>query len=235
MSYILDALRRADAERDRGAVPGLHAKPLTIDTPVEDHAARRLPWVPIAVGSGIALVGLVALGWWMRPGAVATPAAPAPAVIAAAPAPVFVPPPAPALPTPAPAPVPAPAVTPAPPPPAAAVAAPPPAPTRPRVEQAKAEPVDKPPKPERAPPKPAAPAGPPATPLAQLPPEVRSQLPPMTVGGWIYSDSAASRFVMINGQIVREGEPAATGVVLERIGPKSAVLRWREWRIEVPL
>jgi len=102
-----------------------------------------------------------------------------------------------------------------------------------RVE--KADKLDQTPKPDKAPPKPAAPPGPPATPLAQLPPEVRSQLPPMTVGGWIYSDSASSRFVMINGQIVREGEPAATGVVLERIGPKSAVLRWREWRIEVPL
>ena len=26
MSYILDALRRADAERERGAVPSLHAQ-----------------------------------------------------------------------------------------------------------------------------------------------------------------------------------------------------------------
>ena len=28
MSYILDALQRADAERERGTVPGLHAQPL---------------------------------------------------------------------------------------------------------------------------------------------------------------------------------------------------------------
>ena len=231
MSYILDALRRADAERERGAVPGLHAKPLTIDAPAEGSPARRLPWLPVAVGSGVTLVALAALAWWMRPAAVATPA-PLPAVIAAAPsqapAPVVVPPP----PAPVPVPVPAPAVVP-PPAPAAAVVAPPPAPAKPRAE--KIENVDRAPKPEKAPPKPVALPGPPATPLAQLPPETRSQLPPMTVGGWIYSDSAASRFVMINGQIVREGEPAATGVVLERIGPKSAVLRWREWRIEVPL
>ena len=28
MSYILEALRRADAERERGAVPNIHAQPL---------------------------------------------------------------------------------------------------------------------------------------------------------------------------------------------------------------
>ena len=31
MSYILDALRRADAERSRGAVPGLHAQGVPTD------------------------------------------------------------------------------------------------------------------------------------------------------------------------------------------------------------
>jgi general secretion pathway protein B len=226
MSYILDALRRADAERERGTVPGLHAKPLTHEALPEAAPARRVPWLPIAVGSGVAVLGLAGLAWWLRPAAVATPVVPA-AVIAAAPAPVTVPP------APAPAPVPAAPIAPVvvvPPPPAAAPA--------PKPAAAKAERPAKQEKPEKAerPEKPAAkPAPPPATPFAQLPPEVRSQLPPITVGGSIYSDSPASRFVMINGQVVREGEPAATGVVLERIGPKSAVLRWREWRIEVPL
>ena len=57
----------------------------------------------------------------------------------------------------------------------------------------------------------------------------------MALGGSIYSDSPSGRFMMINGQVVREGEGAAPGVTVERIGPKSAVLRWREMRIEVPL
>ena len=56
----------------------------------------------------------------------------------------------------------------------------------------------------------------------------------MAIGGAIYSDSPASRFVLVNGQVVREGEAAATGVTLERIGPRSLLLRWRELRIEVP-
>lgn len=71
--------------------------------------------------------------------------------------------------------------------------------------------------------------------LSDLPPAQRAELPQMQVGGAIYSDQPGSRFVVINGLVVREGETAAPGVVLERIGPKSAVIRWREMRIELPI
>ena len=57
----------------------------------------------------------------------------------------------------------------------------------------------------------------------------------MVIGGSIWSDNVGNRFVIVNGQVVREGEAAAAGVTLERVGPKSATLRWRELRIEVPL
>jgi general secretion pathway protein B len=56
----------------------------------------------------------------------------------------------------------------------------------------------------------------------------------MGLGGVIYSESVASRFVIVNGQVVREGELAAPGVTLERIGPKSVVMIWRGLRIELP-
>ncbi len=75
----------------------------------------------------------------------------------------------------------------------------------------------------------------PVLPLNSLAPELRSQIPPMVVGGAIHSSNPANRFVLINGQVVKEGESAATGVTLERIGPKSAVMRWREMRFEMPL
>ena len=109
-------------------------------------------------------------------------------------------------------------------------------PAKPRAEKVErvAKVIEKPAAP-KPPPPPKEPEGPPATPLSQVPPEVKSQLPPISIGGSIYSNNAESRFVIINGQVVREGEPAATGIVLERVGPKSAILRWREWRIEVPL
>ena len=87
-----------------------------------------------------------------------------------------------------------------------------------------------------APSAPAASAAEPRTvPLAQLTASQRSELPPLAIAGAIYSETPASRFVLINGQVAREGEVVAPGVTLERIGPKSALLRWRELRIEVPL
>jgi general secretion pathway protein B len=57
----------------------------------------------------------------------------------------------------------------------------------------------------------------------------------MAIGGAIYSNSPANRFVLVNGQVVREGEVAAPGVTLERVQPHSAVLGWRGLHIEVPL
>jgi general secretion pathway protein B len=64
---------------------------------------------------------------------------------------------------------------------------------------------------------------------------LRRELPPLVLGGSIWSENAASRFVIVNGQVVREGEAAAPGVLCESVGPKSVVLHWREMRIEVPL
>jgi general secretion pathway protein B len=72
-----------------------------------------------------------------------------------------------------------------------------------------------------------------AIPLAELNAELRRELPPMAFGGAIWSESPSSRFVMVNGQVVHEGEVAGPGVVVERIGTKAAVLRWRDMRIEV--
>ena len=59
MSYILDALRRADAERERGAVPSLQSQQQTI---IEDDAAtvRQRPLVWAVVALGVALLALLA-------------------------------------------------------------------------------------------------------------------------------------------------------------------------------
>jgi general secretion pathway protein B len=69
--------------------------------------------------------------------------------------------------------------------------------------------------------------------LAQLSAEQRRELPPLVVGGSVWSDSAASRFVLIDGQLLHEGDRIAPGLVLERIAPKSAWLLWRDRRIEL--
>jgi general secretion pathway protein B len=59
MSYILDALRRADAERSRGAVPGLHAQGLPPDLEPAARDYRPLIWA--AGGAGALLVAVVVI------------------------------------------------------------------------------------------------------------------------------------------------------------------------------
>ncbi len=85
MSFILDALQRADAERERGAVPGLHARQVYNSIDVGGTGSRK--------GMGLAVVGVLALalattiGWmWLGnpPAAVVTaasvPQVPTPAI-----------------------------------------------------------------------------------------------------------------------------------------------------------
>jgi general secretion pathway protein B len=250
MSYILDALRRADAdrERERGAVPGLHARPMASSTTEARPAQPLALWLAL----GAAVMALLAvLSWLALRGA--APASPATTVAPIAPiAPIAVVPPpvqpAPVMPQPA-APRPQAAILPGSPPAPPVMAQPSPVPSPlpsalPRAQPprqdtpatAKAPVYPNPaPRPASAPAQDATPAAARAIALADLPPELRREMPAMSVGGSIYSDSAANRFVIINGQVVREGEAAAAGVTVERIGPKTAVLRWRELRIEVPL
>lgn len=122
MSYILEALKKAQAERQLGSAPTLNAVPVGA-APAAIARKRRLPWLA-ACGVALALAGAFA-AWRMQ-----TPApAPQPAaVVVVAPPPVVppAPPPMAVMPPSAPAPQPAPVVVkaPAPKPAPAAVNAP---------------------------------------------------------------------------------------------------------------
>lgn len=129
MSYILDALRRAEAERGRGAVPGIHTP--AVPVPGAVPVAGRSVISPVLVAVAVVAVAAVAAGgtWWVlqRPvpaGAVVVAAAPATsaAVAPSMPTVASTAPPA-AVASPEPAPAVAPAVTP-PPAPAPRAAAP---------------------------------------------------------------------------------------------------------------
>ena len=129
MSYILDALRRAEAERGRGAVPGIHTP--AVPVPGAVPVAGRSVISPVLVAVAVVAVAAVAAGgtWWFlqRPvpaGAVVVAAAPATsaAVAPSMPTVASTAPPA-AVASPEPAPAVAPAVTP-PPAPAPRAAAP---------------------------------------------------------------------------------------------------------------
>jgi general secretion pathway protein B len=234
MSYILDALRRAQAERERGQVPGLEARTLVQTPPPPPQRRATAMWVGGALAVGV----LGVAGMLVLRGGAAPVTAP---VGAQAPVPTPVPPLA--APSPLPAP-PAPMVVvsaPAAPPPGAAPVNPP-APSGLAGQPAPGSPTPTPTPLQTPLPTPTStPTAPPAAnavrpvQLAQLSAELRRELPAMVLGGAIWSDNAASRFVIVNGQVLREGEAAAPGVLLERIGPKAVFLRWRDWRIEVPI
>ena len=274
MSYILEALRKADAERDRerGALPDLHAQPVPPDAAAMAAASPQhsVPWLWIVVGASVGLIG--PLLWLLfgrdtppeaaalppPPAATAGPsvaAAPVSSVPAAAPVPAPPPPaaapPAPTVPVPAPPPrAEAPAFAIAPPAPPAPVlrdapastrrAVPAPAPLadppKPVAEVRKPAPAVQAPAPTVAPtekpPAPAAAEGRVHT-LAELPDDIRRQLPAIAVGGSIYSAEAANRFLIINGQIFHEKDKLGPELVLEQIKLKAAVLRFKGYRYEI--
>ncbi len=257
MSYILDALRRAEAERERGAVPSLQSQQQQIESEDEAPARSRvLVWAVI----GLAFVLIATLAWTLLGGGTparqtadgpvtATPttvpvatAAPVPqslAEIAAAPPPATVstqtasPPPTMAQPV-----QPPPAIRPAPRPVAAAPAKVPPpvALANPRVEVPKPAPVV-----ALAVPKVDAAKAPPATAASEpriyaqteLPEDIRRELPRVAINGSSYSGDAASRMVMINGQVFHEGDQLSAGLVLDKIRRRSAVLAYKGFRYEV--
>ncbi len=228
MSLILDALRRADSERERGAVPGLYAQPVPAVAVEAAPRPRARPWHWIVIGGAAGLVA--ALAWYLaaretpreasRPAAAASAAPPAatghPATTQASTAVAAAAPranPTELQPVAEPAPWPQPESRKPP-------EKPPPATPAPELAAAKA-------------PAPAAPAEPPIYTREQLPDNVRAELPPLAIGGSIYSASAANRSLIINGRIYRENDALTADLLLEQIKLKAAVLRYKGYRFEV--
>ena len=243
MSYILEALKKAQTERQLGSAPTIHALPIHAAPPQAARSAQAPLW--IACGVLVLLAAGAAAMWWRQ-----TP--PAPVVVAGAPAPQVVvvgPAVAPAVSTVVVAPnqavLQAPAILPA---PQAQVSAPviAPPPVEPRAVAAlpvAPAPVARPaPPPKVAPAVVAAPA--PATapepppeeslPFMQnLPEAVRSGLPQVVFGGYMYSKNPADRLLLIDKTLRHEGEEVAPGLFLEKLLPKAAVMNFRGVRYRV--
>ena len=233
MSYILDALKKADAEREQGRVPGLHTPMANLETDLPPLGGRPPAWV-MGLGAVLVLAALGSAWWWTRPVAT-TPVTPTAPIPTQAPSPSLAPVPTPLS-------TPSVSATPVTPSPARAQAA---APT-PQTEMR--SPVVTPP--QTVSPAPAAtPAKPstrapihvdPATTtstqvpnLAELPEDVRRSLPALTVSGAMYSDQPANRMLLINNRVFHEGDQPVAGLVLEEIRLKSAVFRYRGTRYAV--
>lgn len=209
MSYILEALKKAQAERQLGSTPTIHASQLHLAGQGQARAGR---WTLYAALS-CALVGLGAAGAaYLRPAParivqpVPAPVTGGPVAVAPAPVPVVQ---AQAVPS-APAPV-RPAARTAPVRPAvAAVPATPPATTR------------------------ALPASDDILPLMRELPGGGSGIPAVQLGGYIYSDNPADRLILVDKELRREGDLVAPGLVLERLRATDAVLNYRGTRFRVP-
>ena len=224
-------------------MPDLNAQPVGLGA-TDVPAAGAVPWRWVVVGVLAALAAVGLAQWWFAEPPPDAPAASGPVVNPPA-APTSMP----AVPPPA---APSEAATrSAPPPPtqAAARPAPPPAAVAPPPSPAKPRPEPKPrPKPEPAPRAEARarPAPPPVTApaseaapvrlpkLAELPEELRRDVPALALGGTVYSPQPSARMLILNGQVFREGDTLAPGLVLERIQPKSAVFSMRGQRFELP-
>ncbi|MDZ7811890.1 MAG: general secretion pathway protein GspB [Ideonella sp.] len=66
---------------------------------------------------------------------------------------------------------------------------------------------------------------------ADMTPVQRQALAKLTWGGAMHSTDPSARMVIINDQVVREGDALGPGLVLERIEAKAAVLNLQGQRI----
>ena len=265
MSYILDALRRADAQRLRAAVPGLHDQPATLGTATAQTLSRSVPLAWVLAALALLLLLALAAWWWQAalvrsPGPAVTVAALAPVGLHSAAASAAGAPRLSAVPVPV-------TVAASVPAPQAPTAAPQAAvtstgtttvtvtvngplatvPTRVAVvaAPAAAAAATKTP-PDAATTEAAAPASaPPASArltadtrvpaLASLPEALRRQLPPLALGGGMYAEQPAQRLVLVNGQVAHEGDDLGRGLRLLQIRPRSVVFAFGEQMFELAL
>ena len=215
MSYILDALRKSDQQRQRGAAPTLHDAQQVVVAPRRPMSSYYILLAVVLLGVGIMI------GWLFQRQPAPTPAeatlpqsALAPEAISQHPVPQ-------ATPVSANAPTSLSQQT------APALSPPPP------------EIPDKIAKPGAA--APVAPnfvntANDALTPrvmrLNELPPAIRQEIPVMTVQLHAYSNNPSERLVSINSIRLREGQSLMLGLTLEQITPDGMVFNYKGYRFQ---
>lgn len=222
MSYILDALRKSDQQRQRGTTP-------TLLTTQAAAAESRRPAYLLYGLLAAALLGVgVAIGWlqaWQQ--APVTPVAAPVAVKSPEPARLLVPQPLPevsvkvepALPLQTSPPTEPAATVPIAqkdvetPRQAVAAAVPTPAPEQ-AVKVAPAEPIQEPT----------------VVTMAELPSSIQQEIPVMQVSLHAYSAKPKASLVSINNQLLRDGDTLASGLKLEQITPDGMIFSYKGYR-----
>jgi general secretion pathway protein B len=216
MSYILEALKKAQAERQLGHSPTIHAPTLQAGAQAASASRWKKPVVLVVAAMAVVIAVLVAM--ILRPAApVAVPAvatAPATPVASAA---LPTPTPDQALPEPVAA-LPAPVAT-----------------VAPAVSRSDAAPAAVPAAAAAAPVvATVAKAEEPVLNLRELPEPIQRAIPQVAVGGYIYSKNPADRLLLVDKILRREGEEVAPGLLLEKLHPKEAVFSYKGYRYRVP-
>lgn len=228
MSYILDALKKAEAERETGTVPGLGTAQGSHSTYISYNSNAK-PWWIVALVLGVLLLSVLALWVWRQP-VVAAPVAPASAPMdlqIAPPQPrLFVPVAEPQQENAAPSRVVVPVVV------KSAVPAAPAVPAIPATPIASVAPAV--PAATAAASSPAPRAAAQAIPqLSELPQSLRSQIPALNITGAIFSDSPPEWTLIINDQVMGKGSQVAPELRLEEITASSALFSFKGQRFRV--
>lgn len=71
--------------------------------------------------------------------------------------------------------------------------------------------------------------------LSDLPPSIREKLPAFTISTSLYSDDPSARLVKINGTTLREGNYLSAGLKLEEITPDGVIFNFQNYRFHVGL
>lgn len=220
MSYILDALKKAESERKLGTVPNVHAQPVPVASADGRPTLWRRPlmWiVPLALM--ILLAAFASLRPWQTGSSPVQPlpeaaqagsesgTAPQTAPVVAEPTPKI------SL-------------------PADAAPSHKSSPTKPAKPKSDRTLVKKPAESKPAPA--AAPSENQVATLRELPENIQREIPALTVNGYIYSSIQSERSVLINKKLLHEGDEVVPGLMLEKMMPKEAVLNYKGYRYRMP-
>lgn len=69
--------------------------------------------------------------------------------------------------------------------------------------------------------------------MADLPPAIQRELPPLAISGSMYSANPADRMLLVDKRMLHEGDEIVAGLMLESILQKGAILRYKGYQFQI--